>query len=124
MIREQFISLLSPDLLLLTSLFEGYHDDAIVSIKEFASDIKTAVILYDLIPLIHAKDYLKTSEQKSYYENKINSLKQTLRHLISNASNKNYKKLGFDGTKIFNISTAVEIERNKSACFESLFLFS
>ena len=110
MIREQFISLLSPDLLLITSLFEGYHDDAIVSIKEFASDIRTAVILYDLIPLIHAKDYLKIQEQKSYYENKINSLKQADMFLsISNASKQEaIKELGFDGMMIFNISTAVE----------------
>ncbi len=50
-LREAFLASLEPDIVHISSLFEGYGDDAVTSIGEFASDMPTAVTLYDLIPL-------------------------------------------------------------------------
>ncbi|PLY13229.1 MAG: hypothetical protein C0628_07020 [Sulfurimonas sp.] len=49
-IREYFLEQLNPDVVLLTSLFEGFLDDAVTSVGRFAKSYKTATILYDLIP--------------------------------------------------------------------------
>ena len=50
-VREAFIMSLKPEVVLVTSLFEGWGDDAVTSIKRFDAVTPTAVILYDLIPL-------------------------------------------------------------------------
>ncbi len=50
-LREAFLASLEPDIVHISSLFEGYGDDAVTSIGEFAPDLPTAVTSYDLIPL-------------------------------------------------------------------------
>ena len=53
LIRESFLSELRPDIVHVSSLFEGANlCDAALSIGTLASDIKVAVTLYDLIPLL------------------------------------------------------------------------
>ena len=77
-LREAFISAQRPDLLLITSLFEGFGDDAITSIGRFDTSIPTAVILYDLIPLISPDEHFAAHRsQRDYYYRKIASLKQS-----------------------------------------------
>ena len=49
-IREAFLASLAPDMVHVSSLFEGFGDDAVTSIGVFAR-LPTAVTLYDLIPL-------------------------------------------------------------------------
>jgi glycosyltransferase involved in cell wall biosynthesis len=49
-IREAFLASLEPDMVHVSSLFEGFDDDAVTSIGVFAP-LPTAVTLYDLIPL-------------------------------------------------------------------------
>jgi glycosyltransferase involved in cell wall biosynthesis len=49
-IREAFLASLQPDVVHVSSLFEGFGDDAVTSIGGFVS-LPTAVMLYDLIPL-------------------------------------------------------------------------
>lgn len=102
--------MLSPDLLFVTTLFEGYHDNSVTSVKKFALDCKTAVILYDLIPLINEQEYLKTETQKEYYYKKLEYLKKADLFLaISEHSKKEaLEVLNIDASKVFNISTAVE----------------
>jgi glycosyltransferase involved in cell wall biosynthesis len=76
-IREAFLSSLDPDVILVSSLFEGYVDDAVTSIGKFVSDVPTAVILYDLIPLLNASTYLDPNPSYAhYYRAKIESLKR------------------------------------------------
>ncbi|WP_151901196.1 glycosyltransferase family 4 protein [Sulfurimonas hydrogeniphila] len=109
-IREYFLASLSPDLVLVTSLFEGYHDDAVVSINEYVGHIPTAVILYDLIPLVHQETYLKTAVQKDFYERKIASLKKADLYLsISEHSKQEAEKmLHIQVDKIVTIHTAID----------------
>jgi glycosyltransferase involved in cell wall biosynthesis/predicted SAM-dependent methyltransferase len=113
-IREYFIQELKPDVVLLTSLFEGYIDDAVTSISAF-STTKTAIILYDLIPLLNNSTYLPTIVEEQYYARKIQSLKNASLVLsISDYSRQEaIKALEIDPDNIVNISAGV------AACFNS-----
>jgi glycosyltransferase involved in cell wall biosynthesis len=76
LLREYYIAQLRPDLVLVTSLFEGYVDDSVTSIGAFTSGADTAVILYDLIPALNPAAYLATPTQRQHYEGKLASLKR------------------------------------------------
>lgn len=110
LIREYFLEQLNPDVVLLTSLFEGFLDDAVTSVGRFAKSYKTATILYDLIPYMDEERYLPSSIQKEYYHKKIDSLKKADMLLsISEASKKECESvLHIPSQKITNISTAVD----------------
>lgn len=121
-IREAFIASLQPDLVLLTSLFEGFEDSAVTSIGTFTSGVKTAVILYDLIPLIYRDIYLADVLADRWYTNKIDHLRRAdLLLSISDSSGIEARDyLGFPEDSVVNISTAcdshfkpVEISVNK-----------
>ena len=58
LVRESFLASLKPDIVHVSSLFEGLTDDVLTSIGSFDSMLPTAVTLYDLIPLVHRQDYL------------------------------------------------------------------
>ena len=76
-IREAFLASLQPDLLHVSSLFEGYVDDAVTSIGVFTPQIPTVVTLYDLIPLLNSEIYLKRNPVYArYYQRKIEHLKR------------------------------------------------
>ncbi len=110
LIREYFLEQLNPDIVLMTSLFEGYVDDAVTSVGRFAKSYKTAVILYDLIPYMDEERYLSSKIQKEYYHKKINSLqKADILLAISEASKKECEnELHIPSQKIINISTAAD----------------
>lgn len=108
MLREYFINQLNPDMLLVTSLFEGFVDNATVSIGQLYSGINTAVILYDLIPYFNKEKYLPTQSQQNYYDLKIDSLKRAglLLSISDSSKNEAFQALSLDN--IYNISTAVD----------------
>lgn len=73
--REAFLADLRPDWVLVTSLFEGAdQSSAVTSVGNIFPQIPTAVILYDLIPLLNAESYLRNPEIKSWYNKKIEQL--------------------------------------------------
>lgn len=77
LIREAFIASLQPDVVLISSFFEGYIDDAVTSFGLFSSNINTVVILYDLIPLLNPESYLTPYPvYKNYYLRKIEYFKK------------------------------------------------
>jgi glycosyltransferase involved in cell wall biosynthesis len=57
LIRQHFIESLKPDIVHISSMFEGYFDDAAVTLNPSAGNYLNSVILYDLIPLIHQEEY-------------------------------------------------------------------
>lgn len=71
--RERLIEAIAPDAVLLTSLFEGFVDDAVTSIGNVGRRPLTAVTLYDLIPYINP-DPNWPSNYKEYYDRKITAL--------------------------------------------------
>lgn len=107
LLREAFLAGLKPDVVLVSSLFEGLTDNAVTSIAQFTRDFPTAVILYDLIPLIHHEIYLENPVVKAYYSEKIEFLRQAdLWLAISESSRQEgISHLGLSRDWSVNIST-------------------
>lgn len=114
LLREYVIAQLAPDAVLVTSLFEGFVDDAVVSVGAFAPGHSTAVVLYDLIPFLNPAAYLGTDTQRDYYQRKIASLRAAgLLLSISDYSREEaLAALALPPDRVVAISTAV------SDCFQ------
>ena len=112
--RETFIASIEPDVLIVSSLVEGAGDNSVTSVGEF-QPIFTAAILYDLIPLIYATEYLADVNVNAWYQDKLTQLKRAdLWLAISESSREegiNY--LNLPAEKIENISAAVGPEFKK-----------
>lgn len=110
LVREAFLASLQPDMVYVTSLFEGLSDDAVTSIGKFTQTIPTAVTLYDLIPLINRSSYLKNPVVESWYENKLDHLRRSnLLLAISDSSRQEgIEYLGFPRDQVINVSTAAD----------------
>lgn len=109
LIREAYISSINPDVVLISSFFEGYVDNFAASIGLFNSKIPVAIIFYDLIPFLYPSDYLSDSRYEAWYRQRLNSLKKANFLLaISRASKKEaVEYLGFESDCVENISSAV-----------------
>jgi glycosyltransferase involved in cell wall biosynthesis len=74
--REAFLAELRPDVVHVSSLFEGLGDDAVSSVGVFEANLPTAVTLYDLIRLLRPRQYLTRPEVRRWYLRKAQSLKR------------------------------------------------
>lgn len=108
-VREFAIAQIQPDIVHLSSLFEGFVDDAVTSVAPLNSSYPTAVTLYDLIPLARPAIYLQDIRSRQWYERKLDSLKRASVLLaISEHSRKEaISRLDFSPECAFNISAAV-----------------
>jgi len=109
-LREAFIAELQPDAVLVTSLFEGIGDEAVVGIGSFRSDLPTAVLLYDLIPALFPDQYLARPEQHAWYLRQLDHLRRADRWLaISEATRTDaIRHLGLDTDRVTNVSAAAD----------------
>ncbi|HZW26136.1 MAG TPA: glycosyltransferase [Gallionella sp.] len=109
LVREAFLARFQPDIVLVSSLFEGLTDDGVSSVGAL-NTVPTAVVLYDLIPLIHPQLYLEKPETEAWYRNKIEHLRRAgLALAISESSRQEgIRHLGFSPDSVFNISTAAD----------------
>jgi glycosyltransferase involved in cell wall biosynthesis len=71
-IREAVIANCAADIVLVTSLFEGLSEDCVTGV----GDTPTAVVLYDLIPLLFSSLYLTDPNVTDWYQSKIEALKK------------------------------------------------
>lgn len=110
LMREAFLTSLHPDYVLITSLFEGLGDDAILSVATLSRTVPTAVILYDLIPLIQRHHYLSNPVVEKWYENKLDHMRRAdLLLAISESSRQEaIRFLGFPASACVTISTAAD----------------
>ncbi|MEG3136181.1 glycosyltransferase family 1 protein [Rouxiella sp. T17] len=69
--REHAIANISPDIVFVSSFFEGFSDNFVVSQTSNNNPWKTFCICYDLIPLINPAVYLSDALFKQFYINKI-----------------------------------------------------
>lgn len=108
--REAFLANLSPDILYVTSLFEGLTDDAVTSIGLLTQTIPTAVTLYDLIPLINRSPYLDNPAVESWYENKIDQIRRSglLLAISESSRQEGVDYLGFTMERTINVGTAAD----------------
>jgi glycosyltransferase involved in cell wall biosynthesis/ADP-heptose:LPS heptosyltransferase len=110
-LREAFMAGLQPDVVLVTSLFEGLGDDAVVSLGRLNIAVPTAVILYDLIPLVNPDEHFRTSQvHREWYAQKIESLNRSdLLLAISESSRQEALHTPqFSNKSIVNISGACD----------------
>lgn len=111
LLREAFLASLEPDVIHISSLFEGFTDNAVTSIGRLDTITPVTVTLYDLIPLLNPDQYLRPNPAYGrYYERKIGSLSRAAACLaISDfARNEGLQHLSFNESGIVNMSTAIE----------------
>jgi len=103
-IWDLFVESIDPDLLLITSLFEGLNNPYVVST---ASTVTTVVILYDLIPLSMKEMYLLDPRTAKHYMRRLDQLRRADALLsISNYSQLEYHRhFQEDNKYILNISS-------------------
>lgn len=75
MVRSHFLESLSPDIVFIPSLFEGFWDDTVVSVEKNAPYL-TAITLYDLIPLEDLPRYLGGEDDRAAYFRRLNDARQ------------------------------------------------
>jgi len=121
-LRETFLASLDPDMVFITSLFEGLVDDAITSIGLMNYNIPTAVILYDLIPLIHSSPYLDNPDVNRWYREKITYLQKAdlLLSISDSSRNEAIKYLNTPSEIVINIGTAADEQFKKINISEEL----
>ncbi|MCE5360909.1 MAG: glycosyltransferase [Acidithiobacillus sp.] len=116
-VREAFLSSLRPDWVLLTSLFESgcFSDESVTSINVHTS-LPTAVVLHDLIPLIHRDIYLANPIREAWYLEKLDHLRRAdlLLSVSESSGMEAIEYLGFDS------SAVVPIWEDVDACFRPI----
>lgn len=111
--REMFLADLAPDVVLVTSLFEGYIKcNSTSSIGKLTSEIPTAVIFYDLIPMLNPDKYLTTSSIRNWYNERIEQLRcaDVLLAISEYASNEAENTLELEKGRVKSIGTAHNAE--------------
>lgn len=110
LLREAFLQSLNPDVLLISSLFEGAGDDVVTSVGNKDAHYLVATILYDLIPYLNQKTYLADEVVHQWYMEKLEHLKKSdlLFAISSSSRNEAIENILIDPLKIFNISAAID----------------
>lgn len=110
LIREAFLQSLNPDIVHITSLFEGFDDDAVHSIGLHPRGYLTSLNFYDLIPLLQSNIYLDPNPlfKKLYFE-KIEHLKRADIFLAISESSRQelIKELSISSDRVENICAGV-----------------
>jgi glycosyltransferase involved in cell wall biosynthesis len=111
LIRETFLASLQPDIIHITSLFEGFDDNSVNSIGLSTDALPTAVTFYDLIPLLQSEVYLTPHPVFSkFYQEKLSFLKQADIYLAISESARQESIDFLDATpeQAVNIGAAVD----------------
>ncbi|MEY5038361.1 MAG: hypothetical protein RL472_1467, partial [Pseudomonadota bacterium] len=110
LIREAYIKELEPDAILILSLFEGLYEETVTSLGRLTDKNRTAVILYDLIPLVEREKYLSADFVYKWYRTKTAYLEQAgLALAISQFSREEgIELLNLAEDKVVNISSAID----------------
>lgn len=117
-IREAFLASLKPDVVLVTSVIEGYWNKAVTSIGRSGIPIRTAAILYDLIPFLHPEKYITSPQLADYLSRKKASLKAAdlLLAISSSSRQEALDHLGMDDDQVVNISASIDAGFAPVAC--------
>ncbi|WP_262966472.1 glycosyltransferase [Methylobacter psychrophilus] len=113
LIRESFLASLQPDIIYITSLFEGWGwggGDAITTVGLLTQTIPTVVTLYDLIPFINRTTYLGNPVVESWYENKLDQIRRAdlLLAISESSRQEGIDYLGFSQDQVINVGTAAD----------------
>jgi glycosyltransferase involved in cell wall biosynthesis len=111
LVREAFIASLHPDIVHISSLFEGFGDNTVTSVAKFDADTPVSVSFYDLIPFLNPKEYLEVDRfYATYYLRKLEYLKKAslLLSISEFSRSEGLEHLDFSLDQIVNISSAAE----------------
>lgn len=111
LLREALIARLQPDMVCISSFFEGYSDSAIASIRQFDLSTPVCAIAYDFIPLINAAQYLDHDpDYARFYAGKVEQLCHAdLLLAISESSRQEaIEHLGLHPGQVVNIAAACD----------------
>lgn len=110
LLREHAIRSIQPDIIHLSSLFEGLGDDVVTSIESPDLARKTAVTWYDMIPFVQPDVYLQISGSKAHYFRKIEAAKHAERlfAISQYSADEAIELLGVHPSKVVNIRGGVD----------------
>ena len=110
LIREKFLCELNIDVVLIMSMIEGFSEDVVTSCGHMFPEEKTAVILYDLIPLIEKEKYITNVVIENFYYEKINFLKKSkiIMSISEYSKIEGINNLELDIDNVTNISSAAD----------------
>ena len=114
-IREGFLASLKPDVVHISSLFEGHIDDAVTSIGRFDKRTPVSVSLYELSPLLNPEQYLEPSPiYAQHYHRKIENLKRAAICLgiSDSAVQDGVRGMGSAIQKIVNVASPSDLKRS------------
>lgn len=120
--RETFLASLHPDMILITSLVEGFGDNAVHSIGNTPWNIPVAAIFYDVIPLILSDLYLAGNLRfKKVYLEKVEHLKnaELLLAISASARSEAVQYLSKHEDHVSNISGAADAQFAKITISEN-----
>ncbi|MCE5233540.1 MAG: glycosyltransferase [Mizugakiibacter sp.] len=108
-VRQDFLDSLRPDVVHVSSLFEGFIDDTVTSVPADRS-YAVAVTLYDLIPMVHQDVYLRDAQTRAWYFEKIEALKRAdlLMGISRYSCDEAVLELGVAPARVAAISAAVD----------------
>jgi len=110
LLREEFIESLNPDVVHISSFFEGYLDDAILSLRKLGSSTSVSMTLFDLIPMANPEQFLSPDPgYSSFYNSKLESIRQAklLLSISKYTKQEALEKLKIQNDQIINISTGI-----------------
>lgn len=110
LLREKLIAEVAPDVLLIASMVEGDCDDTVTSVGWLNSQTLVAAVLYDLIPLINPARHLESDSARTWYSDKVDSLRRCdlLLAISASAMLEAELHLGVSTSRVVNISAAAD----------------
>lgn len=111
LLLESFLASLRPDIVHVSSLFEGFGDDCITSIGRDPERVTAAAILYDLIPCVLPETRPNDRLYWAWYWRKLQSLKNAELWLaISNHTRQEaIQRLALPEDRVVNISAGYDL---------------
>ncbi len=112
-IRARFLRSLAPDLVHVSSLFEGIDDDVVTGVPLDEHMVSSVATLYDLIPLIRRQHYLdgpwSNTPVRAWYLRQVEQLRHMAGLLAISESSRTeaIDHLGFRPEQVFNIRAGV-----------------
>jgi glycosyltransferase involved in cell wall biosynthesis len=76
LVREKFFADLRPDILHISTPFEGFHNEVVASVGRLETTVPVALTLYDLIPILQSDKYLPSPAAKRAYLRRVEALRR------------------------------------------------
>lgn len=115
LLREGLVAKIKPDILHVSSHFEGFGEEAVNSIGRLTTPALTSVTLFDLIPHIHRQVYLENPLVRAWYDERLAHLRRAdlLLSISASSGREAVEYLGFPEWQVVNVSTAADSQFKK-----------